>query len=113
MEYFGLVFTKHALAKMQERGIRKEDAWETFKHPERRFRGKRKDTFEFLRSFGDFRLTVLAAQNPRDEWITISVWRDPPRPGTADARENQEWKKYKNAGIFGKIFLGIKRQFRI
>lgn len=113
MEYFGLVFTKHALSKMQERGIKKENAWETFKHPDRYFEGKKKDTFEFQKGFGEFRLTVVAAQNPRGEWITISVWRDPPLAGTADAKENAEWRKYRQAGFLGKILLGIKRRLGI
>ncbi len=110
MQYFGLIFTNHALKKMGERGIRREDVWETFRQPGSEQKGKQRDVFEFRRKFENFELALVAKQNEKNEWIVLSVWRNPPLPGTSDAKNAKDWIKYRKSGFWGKILIIAKQQ---
>ena len=113
MQYFDLIFTLHSQRKLTERGIKMEDAYEAFKHPTHKKRGKFGDNFMFEREFPDFKLTVVARQNMKNEWVAKSAWRNPPLSGTADAREKETWKKYNKAGFFGQLWIQFKQQIGI
>ena len=110
MQYFDLVFTLHSQKKMSERGVKMEDAYEAFKHPTHERKGKYGDTYMFERVFPDFKLTVVARQNMKNEWVVKSVWRNPPLPGTPDARDKKQWKKYNKAGFLGQLWIQFKQQ---
>lgn len=110
MKYFDLIFTLHAQDQLKNRGIKIAEAWEAFKHPTITKVGKHKGTKEFEREFDNFKITVVAHQNQKNEWIVRSVWRDPPLPGTADAKQKESWKKYNKSGFWGKIWIQIKQQ---
>lgn len=112
MRYFNLIFTKHAIARIYERGLTKELARETFNHPDETKNAK-KEGMEFLKYFNGFRTKLIAKQNEKNEWIVVSFWRDPPLPGTNDAKKSKRWKEYRNAGFWGKIWLQIKQQLGI
>jgi len=112
MQYFGLIFTVHAREQLKNRGIKTEEAWETFNRPTRTQKGKH-GGLEFEHEFDDYKIIVVAIQNNKNEWIVKSVWRNPPIPNTSDARQNAVWKKYKRARFWGKIWITIKRQLGI
>ncbi len=109
MNYMDLIFTNHAIDKMAQRGIRQEDAYETFKHPDLQ-KNDRANSFEFIKQFTEFKISLIGKQNEKGEWVAISVWRDPPLPGTADAKEKVEWKGYSKAGFWGKLWHEAKQQ---
>lgn len=109
MQYFDLIFTFHAQDQLKNRGIKISEAWETFKHPTRSGKGKH-GGLEFERKFDNYKITVIATQNPKNEWVVKSVWRNPPLSGTPDSKQKAEWKKYKEAGFWGKIWITIKQQ---
>lgn len=109
-DYSGLIFTKHAQEQMIERGIKQDVAWETWKNPDHVTTGKKIGTEKFVRKFEDRSVTVIAKHNEKHEWIAISIWRDPPLPGTSDARKKEEYKKYQKAGFWGKLLLTAKKQ---
>lgn len=112
MQYFDLIFTLHAQDQLRNRGIKIEQAWKTFNRPDRTQKGKL-GGLEFKREFDDYKISVVAIQNPKDKWVVKSVWRDPPLPGTNDERERYRWQEYRNAGFWGKIWIAIKRQLGI
>lgn len=112
MRYFDLIFTLHAQDQLKNRGIKIAEAWETFKHPNRSKKGKY-GGLEFEREFDNHKITVVATQNNKNEWIVKSVWRNPPLPETADARQKESWKKYNKSGFWGKIWTQIKQQLEI
>lgn len=109
MQYIDLIFTNHALEQITNRGVRKEDAYEAFKHPDRAFDGKNGGT-EFHKWFEGYEITVIGKKNEKGEWIAVSTWRNPPMEGTRDASKQSDWKQYKKAGPLGKIFITIKQQ---
>lgn len=109
MRYFNLVFTKHALTRISERGLTKEFAWETFNHPDETKKVKN-GRMEFSKYFNGFRAGLIAKLNDKNELIVLSFWRDPPLPETADAKKRKRWEEYKNVGFWGKIWITIKQQ---
>ena len=109
MQYLDLIFTLHAQDQLKNRGVKMEQAWETFKHPTQTTKG-RYGGVEYQREFDGYKITVIAIQNNKNEWIAKSVWRNPPLSGTADAREKSAWGKYKKAGFWGKTWIIVKQQ---
>ncbi|MBI4091755.1 MAG: hypothetical protein HY427_00915 [Candidatus Levybacteria bacterium] len=107
-----MIFTLHSQDQLKNRGIKIAEAWETFKHPIRTQKG-RYGGLEFEREFEDYKITIVAVQNDKNEWIVKSVWRNPPLPNTSDARQKAVWGKYKKAGFCGKIWIQIKQQLKI
>lgn len=109
MRYFDLIFTKHALQRIEERGLTKELAWETFKRPDES-KKTREGKSHFIKHFKGFKTGLIANQNIKNEWIVVSFWRDPPNEGTMDEKKHYRWQKYKKAGFWGKIWISVKQQ---
>lgn len=108
--YGGVIWTKHALSRLNDRGLTKSLAWETYRSPDEKREGKEKGTTEFIRRVDSSIVTVIGKQNEKKEWVIISCWIDPPLAGSIDIQKREEWKIYKKAGFFGKFFYTFKRQ---
>lgn len=70
----GVIWTKHALSRMRERGIKQGDAWATFRRPEQSKRGKLKGAWVYYKTWSNQKIEVIAKKNERREWIILSVW---------------------------------------
>ncbi|HVZ12043.1 MAG TPA: DUF4258 domain-containing protein [Patescibacteria group bacterium] len=110
MNYTDVIFTNHAREKLTNRGIEKNDALETIVHPDISKKGKNRDTIEYIKGFNGFKITLIGKENDHHQWIVLSVWRDPPLDGTADARQNSRWKEFNKAGFWGKLWITLKQQ---
>lgn len=108
MDYLGLVFTDHAIKRMAERGLDRNQALEILRNPDSK--ENERGTIRLKKKFNGFDATLLLKQNNRKEWIVISFWRDPPLPGTKDDRNRKNWEKYKKAGFWGKILISVRQQ---
>ena len=108
--YGGVIWTHHALERLSQRGISHEDALKTFRSPDKSFPGKRQGSYEYIKYFGEKRVTLIGKQNDVKEWIIVSAWVDPPIPGSLDDRRQRSYHAYKNASGLRKIYLAIKRQ---
>ena len=109
MRYFNLIFTNHALQRIEERGLTKKLAWETFNHPDESKKAKN-GGMQFVKYFEGFKAGLIAKQDMKDEWVVISFWRDPALPGTLDERKRYRWQKYRKSGFWGKIWIMVKQQ---
>ena len=105
----GLIFTNHALDRLRERGIKHEQAWETYTYPDSEKR-KEKGTTKRRKMFGNYEVSVLFKENENKEIILISCWMEPPLPGSHDARQKEWWNKYKRTSFWGKFRLIMFRQ---
>lgn len=92
-----LIFTNHALERMNDRKIAKNLALQTFSSPDAVHNGKKTGTKEFRKKFDKSTLTLIALQNDKNEWVVLSCWIDPPIFGT-------------KANFWGKILFEIKKQ---
>jgi len=84
--YGGLIWTNHALARLKGRRIPQEIAWRAFKHPETTVKGRKQGSFEFIKTHEMRTLSVIAKQNEKKEWLILSVWAEPPYPGSSDLK---------------------------
>lgn len=108
--YGGVIWTNHALERLGQRGLSQEMAWEAYRNPDVSERGKNPGTTESRKRFGNSTVTIISKQNDRREWIILSCWIDPPLPGTEDYRKREAYNKYRRAGLWGKIWLTLRKQ---
>jgi hypothetical protein len=74
--YKGLIWTNHAMERMQRRGIKQGDAWATWNNPQQSRKGKSAGIWIYYRTWGNVKIEVVAKQNERKEWVILSVWSD-------------------------------------
>lgn len=74
--YGGIIWTNHALQRLNERGIKQGDAWATWNRPEqsRPGSGAQQGAWVYYRTYSGERIEVVAKQNEKNEWIVLSVW---------------------------------------
>lgn len=108
--YGGLIFTKHAIERMQQRSIPQNMVWEAFNKPDKTFPGKQPGSTEYQKQFGKSLVTLIVRQNEKREWIVVSCWMDPPLPGTIDYMKKERYKEYQKAGFWRKMWLTLKSQ---
>ena len=111
--YGGAIWTNHVLERMKQRGITQDLVLEAFQRPDNYFPGRQPGTTEYKKKMNSSIVTVIAKQNERSEWLLLSAWIDPPIPGTEDAKRREQWRKYKKASVWGKIWLEVLRQLGI
>jgi hypothetical protein len=76
----GVIWTDHAMQRLQERGISQSDAWATWRRPDQTRKGdlhKHEQGYRYYKRYGDQIIEVVANQNEKKEWIIISVWSKP------------------------------------
>lgn len=116
-----VVFTNHAIERLKQRGISGDWAFQTVKIPDQSLPGKEKHTTEFIKKFEAYTVTAVAKKNDVGEWVVLSVWMDPPLPGTKDYHNRQKYlssldkeKKYRvrlnKASFWGKLWLTFLKQ---
>lgn len=108
--YGGIIWTNHALDKLEERGLTQDLALQAFKHPDHTIKGHKINTTEYQKRVKKFLITVIVAKNEKNECVVISVWIDPPLPGSIDYKKQEEYKKYQKSSFWGKLFLTFKKQ---
>jgi len=104
--YGGVIWTNHALERLQGRKIPQEIAWKAFRFPETTQKGKAAGSFEFIKKLDIYTVTIIAKKNDRREWIIVSCWIDPPLPGSVDLRA-----KVKKTSTFAWMISVFKRAF--
>ncbi len=75
--YGGIIWTNHAIQRLQERGIKQGDAWATWKRPDQSRYAATKGAWVYYKTWGNTKIEVVAKQNERKEWIVLSVWSKP------------------------------------
>lgn len=108
--YEGIIWTHHALSRLNERGLSQDMAFQTFRNADTSFPGKKTSTIEYRKQFGKSTVTVIATQNEKYEWIILSCWIDPPLYGTHDHKKREAYNRFKKASFWGKLWLTFKSQ---
>lgn len=124
MKIKDIVFTDHAIQRMQERKIPGEWAYKTIKEATKINPGKEKHTTEFVKHFEEKLLTVIGKKNDIGEWVILSAWIDPPLPGTKDFNKRNSYlkklkkfrfldRKMEKASFWGKLWITFRKQMGI
>ncbi len=72
--YGGVIWTNHAISRLNQRGIKQGDAWATWKRPDQSRYAKSKAAWVYYKTYGNQKIEVVAKQNEGKEWIILSVW---------------------------------------
>ena len=72
--YKELVFTNHALDRLNERKIDKSEAWATWRRPEKKYYAATKQAWVFQKNYKHRQIEVVATQNDQKDWVVLSVW---------------------------------------
>ncbi len=72
--YKGLIFTNHALERMQQRGVRQKDAWATWRKPDTKHFSKNQNVWVYFKDLNTRKIKIVAKQNEKKQWIALSVW---------------------------------------
>ena len=73
----GVIWTNHALERLQERGIKQGDAWATFQRPDQSRQGSADGSWVYYKTYGNEKLEVVAKKNEDGKWIILTVWSRP------------------------------------
>lgn len=104
-KYYGnAIWTNHALERLGHRGLSQGLAWKAFQYPEKTLSGKNGSS-EYQKWFGKSKVTVIAKQNEKYQWVIISCWIDPPLEGTQDYYKKRRYIKYQKSGFWGKLWM--------
>jgi hypothetical protein len=72
--YGNVIWTYHALSRMQKRGIKQSEAFATWKNPDKSRYAKAKATWIYNRNINGKKTEVVAKKNEKGEWVILSVW---------------------------------------
>ncbi|MFC1710303.1 DUF4258 domain-containing protein [Patescibacteria group bacterium] len=75
--YGGVIWTNHALDRLNQRGIKQGDAWATWRRPDQSRRNQKNGAWVYYKTYGNEKIEVVAKQNEKKEWIILSVWSKP------------------------------------
>lgn len=109
-KYGGLIWTNHALERLQERGLPQDLAWQAYRYPDEVQKDSYKQSTTYTKRHHQHLITIVLKENERRELIVVSAWMNPPMKGTEDYNKKQQYKAYKKASFLGKLFLAIKGQ---
>lgn len=72
--YGGVIWTNHAIQRLQERNIKQGDAWAVWNRPDQSRYAANKGAWVYYKTWGNDRIEVVAKQNEKKEWVILSVW---------------------------------------
>jgi len=109
-QYRGLIWTNHALERLEQRKLTQDQIWQTFSEPDTKHTGSRADSYEYTKRMGSHTFSLIATQNEKNEWLVLSCWVEPPFPGSIDIEKRAAWKQYQRAPWWLKWLIHFKRQ---
>jgi hypothetical protein len=84
--YKELIWTKHALKRLKERGIKQSDAYAVWRRPDRSKYSRKKGAWVYARVLGKREIEVVAKKNEKDKWLVLSVWDTPTKKVKVEAK---------------------------
>ena len=72
--YHNLIFSKHALERMDRRSISKEMVRRTLANPDKTFPGHSGESVKFIKTIDSRNTHVVATLLPEKKWLIVSVW---------------------------------------
>ena len=109
-KYGGLIWTHHALDRLQERGLPQDLAWQAYKYPDEIEEDRFRNSTTYIKKHDQYLITLIIKKNEKKELIVVSAWIDPPMKGTKDYKKKQRYNAYKKASLWGKIWIAMKGQ---
>lgn len=108
--YGGIIWTKHALERLGQRGLSQDLAYQAYRYADKSFPGKKQGTIEYQKRVQNSLITIITTFTENKEVLVLSCWIDPPLFGTQDYLKKENYKKYQKAGFWGKVLLTVRKQ---
>lgn len=109
-KYGGLIWTNHALERLSQRNLNQNYAFSAFTDPDRTVPGKKNNTTEYQKRIQQYKVTVIATKNDKNENVILSCWVDPPMPGSIDKEKNKMYREYQKGSFWKKLWITVKVQ---
>lgn len=73
--YKQLIFTNHAMDRMEQRAISPDAVWRVLQHPSRTLQESKPNTTRFIRTLGDRTYHIIGTYLPKErKTLIVSVW---------------------------------------
>ena len=108
-----IIFTDHALKRLQERYFKKSMVEFTVTSPDKVIPGRQKGTTEYVKTFDTKKVTAIVSTARTGEPLILSCWIDPPYAGTADYKKRKRYLAYKNATFWSRLWMECQKRFGI
>ena len=106
-----IIFTKHALTRLDERLFPRFMVEKTIQKPDGVKSGKTSGTLEYHKKFDTQTITAIVNKTDTGEDLVLSCWVDPPMYGTKDSQKRQRYRAYQKASLWEKIKMDILSAF--
>lgn len=100
--YGGVIWTNHAIERLQQRGVKQGDAFAVFNRPQSSKFDPKRGAWVYRRVWEDQEIEVVAKKNDRGKWLILSAWSNTRNYSSRNVKKE-------NSGIWGfvkKIFRG-------
>ena len=104
-DFGGIVWTKHALSRMRERGIKQGDAWAAWRNPEQSRKSKNGGSWVYYKTYNQQTIEVVAKRNDEGKWIVLSVWSKPVGSYQKAGKKSSLLQKIVRRVVWGKVKL--------
>ena len=108
--YQGIIWTNHALERLKARKIPQEYTWKTFRYPDSSKQGHESGSHEFVKQIDQYKITVIAKQNDKKEWLILSAWIDPPLEGSVYLKDQYQDRDSVMMWLFRTILRLFQKQ---
>lgn len=98
------IWTNHALKRLKERKISQKLIDQALYFPDRTLQ-KNNRSLELQKRIDARTVAALVKKNERGENIIVSVWINPPFPGTRDYKKRQRYLEKQKASFWRKLWL--------
>lgn len=104
-----IIFTDHALKRLEERYFKKTMVEFTVTAPDKVVPGKQKGTTEYIKVFDSKKVTAIVGTARTGEPLILSCWIDPPYEGTTDYKKRKRYLAYKSATFWGRLWMEFQK----
>ena len=74
MIYKGVIFTKHILHRIKQRGISHEYVYWVWRKPDQLRQSKATESTIFKRKLNDYWFYVVGKKNAQSQWVLLTCW---------------------------------------
>lgn len=104
-----IIWTKHAAERNKERQITQDWIEKTINNPDD-FSEIEGGKIKSNKNFGQHTVTVITTKADSGKYLILSAWINPPVPGTADFKKENQRRKIKSSSGIKKIWLTLLSQ---
>lgn len=72
--YGGIIWTNHAIDRLQKRNISQYDAVKVINDPDKTMLGKSDNSLKFIKTINGRQIHLIGNKNDNKEWVIVTAW---------------------------------------